>query len=78
MKMNLLTWLTRDDGELIASFGNARLVRMLNGQFELRDGTPADHAEAKEWCSLFLHNAVFSTSPRVHHPATRHGQTLSA
>lgn len=75
MKMNLLSWYKRDESKLIASFGTARLVRMLNGKFELRGGTAADRAEAKEWCSLFLHDAVFcSAPPQVHHAATRHLQ----
>ena len=45
----------------------ARLVRYLNGKFELLGGTDADRAQAREWCSLFLHDAVFtSASPRMH------------
>jgi len=65
---HLLNYLrVRAEGELIASFGEARLVRYLNGKFELRGGTETDRSEAKEWCSLFLHGAVFtSSSPRVH------------
>ena len=50
----------RDDGELIASQGQARLVRHLNGRYELRGGTPADRQHLKEWCSLFLHEAAFA------------------
>jgi hypothetical protein len=79
MKINLLTWLKRDEGETMATFGEARLVKKLNGKFELRGGTAADRTEAKEWCSLFLHNAVFSSSPpQVHHAATRHLQPQRA
>ena len=42
----------------IASFGQARLVSNASGRVELLGGSPADHAEAREWISLFLHNAV--------------------
>jgi len=53
----LLAHLRLNDGELIASFGDARLVRKLHGKIELLGGTPDDRAEAREWCSLFLHDA---------------------
>jgi len=75
MKLNqrIHEYLHRDDGELIASFGDARLVKYLHGKFELRGGTDADRAQAREWCSLFLHGAVFtSSSLRVHATATPH------
>jgi hypothetical protein len=39
--------------ELIACFGEARLVRV-NGQIQLRGGSMADRAEALEWLALFL------------------------
>lgn len=46
---------------LIASFGRARLVNRADGHVELQGGSPADRTEAKEWMSLFMHEAV----PRV-------------
>ena len=65
MKTNLLLeYLRRDDGVLLARFGDARLVKMLNGKIELRDGSPDDQAAAKEWCSLFLHDAVLHCRDR--------------
>lgn len=67
MKLNLLARIKQNDTELIASFGTARLVRQLNGKFQLLGGSAADRTEAKEWCSLFLHEAVFvSAPPRVY------------
>jgi len=70
MKLNSTSWLLRDEGNLIAMFGEARLFKKLNGKFELRGGTDADRADAKEWCSLFLHEAAFICSPqRVHRAA---------
>ena len=39
---------------LIATFGAAKLVRCLNGRFELRGGNHGDLVEAREWASLFM------------------------
>lgn len=47
----------------IASFGKARLVTNATGRVELLGGSPADRAEAQEWMSLFLHDAVLRNSP---------------
>ena len=43
--------------ELIAIFGEARLVRV-NGRVHLRGGSMADRTEALEWIALFLPEAV--------------------
>ncbi len=43
---------------LIASFGQARLYADWEGRYELRGGTAQDRTEAKEWISLFMHEAV--------------------
>lgn len=58
MKLHPSTWFTRDEGETIAVFGDARLVKKLDGKLELRGGSPGDRSAAKEWCSLFLHEAA--------------------
>lgn len=50
-------------GEVVASFGTADLIRHADGHWELRGGTPDDHAAAREWASLFQHDAVFATPP---------------
>lgn len=63
LSQRITEYLYRNDGELIASFGQARLLRRLNGRYELRGGTPADIADAKEWCSLFLHESVVRRAP---------------
>jgi hypothetical protein len=47
----------RDEGEVIASFGQAGLIRFLNGQYELRGGSKEDRLAAYEWISLFCHTA---------------------
>ena len=64
LSQRILEYLHRDDGELIALHGDARLVRHVNGRYELRGVTPEDRAHIREWCSLFLHEAVF-TVPRI-------------
>lgn len=46
---------------VIARFGRAKLLSRADGRVELRGGTTSDHTEAREWISLFMHDAV----PRV-------------
>ncbi|MCX6893011.1 MAG: hypothetical protein NTX51_16055 [Verrucomicrobia bacterium] len=45
-------------GEVIASWGEAKLVKHLDGKLELRGGSKEDRGEAREWISLFWHEAV--------------------
>jgi hypothetical protein len=47
-----------DRGEVVAAWGEAQLIRFLDGKCELRGGSKEDRAEAKEWMSLFWHTAV--------------------
>jgi hypothetical protein len=63
MKPNALACLSWDRGKLVASFGAARLIRHRDGHWELSDGSPTDHAAAREWCSLFQHEATFPSMP---------------
>ena len=44
--------------KLVAVFGKARLCRCLDGGFILQGGTESDRTAAREWISLFLHEAV--------------------
>jgi len=44
--------------EVIARFGKAALVRQTDGSWQLRGGTEEDRLSAREWISLFLHEAV--------------------
>ena len=48
---------------LVARFGRARLMSRADGRVELRGGTSSDHTEAKEWVSLFMHDAVLRIVP---------------
>jgi len=50
--------LFRDEGEVIATWGQARLIKYLNGRAELKGGTREDRLPAQEWMSLFWHEAV--------------------
>lgn len=60
MKLNqIIEWLVRKE-EIVARFGNARLVRERQGRFQLIGGSAADRSAAKEWASLFLHEAVLA------------------
>ena len=49
---------SRTEGEVIAYFGTARLIKTVDGKYELVGGSAADRTEAKEWISLFFHEAV--------------------
>ena len=48
----------KDDGEVIASFGQAQIVKCLDGRYELRGGSKDDRMAAKEWIALFCHEVV--------------------
>jgi len=46
------------DGEIIALFGEAKLVKTLDCKYELRGGSKHDRLAAREWISMFFHDAV--------------------
>jgi hypothetical protein len=48
---------------LVARFGRAKLLSRADGRVELQGGTASDHADAKEWVSLFMHDAVLRIVP---------------
>jgi hypothetical protein len=50
--------LFRSEGEVVAYFGQARLIRYLDGKLELKGGSQEDRIAAREWMSLFWHEAV--------------------
>ena len=49
---HLLDYLRRSDGETLATFGDARLVKHLNGKIELRGGSRDDRP--KLWIAKSL------------------------
>ena len=46
------------DARMVIRFGEAALIRQRNGNYRLTGGTRNEETEAKEWISLFLHEAV--------------------
>ena len=48
----------KDEGEVIASWGEAKLIKHWDGGLELRGGSRDDQGEAREWLSMFWHEAV--------------------
>lgn len=62
-KSNLLLSRPQDESEIVASFGAANLIRRRDGCWELHGGSPSDHAAAREWSSLFQHEATFASLP---------------
>ncbi len=53
MKNRVLAHFESYEGQVIAKFGDARLVNV-HGQIELQGGSMSDRMEALEWMSLFL------------------------
>lgn len=45
---------------IIRQFGQARLVKLPNGQHELIGGSDDDRTAAFDWASLFAHEIVFT------------------
>ncbi len=50
-------------GETIATFGQARLVKLPNGTYDLVGGSPDDRSAAAEWIHLFMKNDVVHGLP---------------
>jgi hypothetical protein len=48
----------RDEGEVTASWGEARLIKYLDGKLVLKGGSKEDRIAAREWISMFLNDAV--------------------
>ena len=48
----------KDEGEVVAAWGEAQLIWYLDGKTELRGGSKEDRLAAQEWISLFWHEAV--------------------
>jgi hypothetical protein len=48
----------KDEGEVVASWGEARLIRYLDGKLVLKGGAKEDRLAAYEWISMLLNDAV--------------------
>lgn len=46
--------------QTVRQFGQAKLVKLPNGQHELIGGSDSDRTAAFEWVSLFAHEIVFT------------------
>ena len=57
MKMKFFP-LFKDEGEVVAGWGEAELIKYLDGKVVLKGGTKEDRLAAHEWISLFWHEAV--------------------
>jgi hypothetical protein len=44
--------------EVIARFGEAALIKQPDGKWQLKGGSDEDRLSAREWISLFMHEAV--------------------
>jgi len=58
MIKNYFREFTSGQGEVIAGFGQTRLVKTLDCKYELRGGSNEDRAAAKEWISMFMHEVA--------------------
>jgi hypothetical protein len=58
MRNRIFYSLFKDEGEVTASWGEARLIKYLDGRLELKGGSKEDRIEAREWISMFLHDKV--------------------
>ena len=56
------SWLKagKPEGEVIALFGQAKLVKYPAGNYELVGGSKEHRDQAREWISLFFHEAVLT------------------
>jgi hypothetical protein len=48
----------KDEGEVVASWGEARLIKYLDGKLVLKCGSKEDRIAAREWISMLLNDAV--------------------
>ena len=55
----------KDEGEVVAAWGEARLIKNLDGKTELKGGSKEDRLAAHEWISLFWHEAVVGGGRRT-------------
>jgi hypothetical protein len=53
----------RDSGEVIATFGSARLIKYYDRKYALVGGSEADRAEAERRISMFMKNDIVEGAP---------------
>lgn len=62
-------WPAPGEHALIAQFGEARLVRYVNGTVQLRGGSETDRAQARAWIVRFLRDPALEGRDRRAWPA---------
>jgi hypothetical protein len=55
---------TQTEAEVLAVFGDAKLMKHMNGKVELRGGTAEDQRAAREWVEKFMPQ-IEATLPRA-------------
>jgi hypothetical protein len=50
--------LFKDEGEVTALWGQAHLIKYLDGKLVLKGGAKEDRIAAREWISMFLNDVV--------------------
>ena len=65
MKLTQLIEVITQQTRTVARFGTARLIQMPSGRFLLVGGTKEERLAAREWTSLFLHEAVLSDREKL-------------
>jgi hypothetical protein len=55
---NILPDFSGNQAEVIAFFGQAKLVKTMDFKYELRGGSHHDRISAREWISLFFNDAA--------------------
>jgi len=68
MKSNIYSAGPKAEDEIVAYFGNAKLVRLLDCSFALRGGSNEDQSKARAWISMFLHGAVLKSLDELTSP----------
>lgn len=66
MRLTKPHWFDRlrwNKGKTVGFFGAANLINYRDGRWELRGGSPRDHAAAHEWRSVFQHETTFPSAP---------------
>jgi hypothetical protein len=58
MKPHRMPESLRQRHEVVATFGQAQMIRTLDGKCQLKGGTDVDRQKAKEWMVSFLPEAL--------------------
>ena len=70
MKNRLQRTTLKIQPRIVATFGRASLVRIAGASYELRGASEDDLTAAKEWVSMFMHEALLCIDPVPHRRAT--------